>query len=76
MSTTEISAADVKRAISALDRAWNALAPLQGDEANDSVVVLRSDIRQYLEYLEHAQWWRRTGCGSSRATADNGPNVN
>lgn len=60
MVITGISPADVKRVIAALDRAWHALGPLQGDEANDSVVVLRSDIRQYLEYLEHATWWRRT----------------
>jgi hypothetical protein len=52
---------EVRHAIKTLDAAWKALEPLMdGDEsANDGRVRLRSDIREYLEYLERAKWWRK-----------------
>lgn len=52
---------EVRRAIKALEAAWRALEPLaDGEEAeNDSRVRLRSDMREYCEYLENAKWWRK-----------------
>lgn len=54
--------AQVKRAIKALDAAYHALEPLSScsqGAADDSRVKLRSDINEYLTYLERATWWRK-----------------
>lgn len=49
----------VKRAIRALERAWVDLEDLSMDDPRDGVTRLRTDIREYLEYLERATWWRK-----------------
>lgn len=54
--------AQVQRAIKALDAAYKALEPLSVHAlgaADDSRVRLRSDINEYLTYLENARWWKR-----------------
>lgn len=61
MSSTEKQfERSVKKAIKVLDAAWAALGEITDDRAqrDDSRVRLRTDIREYLEYLEHAKWWR------------------
>lgn len=51
----------VRRAIKTLDAAYDAMGPLASDHNGDgSRVRLRSDIREYLEYLERATWWRKS----------------
>ena len=50
----------VLAAIKAMDKARDALAPLLHlDDANDSVMRLRSDLAEYAGYLESATWWRK-----------------
>lgn len=49
----------VRKAIKALDAAWEAIELLSMDDPNDSVSRLRSDIREYTDYLERARWWRK-----------------
>lgn len=54
--------AEVKRAIKALDAAYRAMEPLSSrsaGNADDTRVKLRSDINEYLTYLENATWWRK-----------------
>lgn len=54
--------AQVRRAIKALDAAYKAMEPLSSASqgaADDSRVKLRSDINEYLTYLERATWWRK-----------------
>lgn len=47
-------------AIKAMDAARKALAPLMRfDDANNSVMRLRTDLAEYAEYLENATWWRK-----------------
>lgn len=54
--------AQIKRVIKTLDAAWEALGCFTGCgdiPADDTRVRLRSDMREYLEYLERATWWRK-----------------
>lgn len=55
------TAKEVRQAIKALDAAWRALEPLADDAlpGDDSRVRLRTDIREYCEYLENAKWWQK-----------------
>lgn len=54
-----ITEKQVMKAIKAMDAARDALAPLvHRDEANDSVMRLRTDLAEYAGYLESATWWR------------------
>lgn len=51
----------VRKAIKAMDAAREALAPLlHREEANDSVMRLRTDLGEYASYLESATWWRKS----------------
>lgn len=54
--------AEVRRAIKALDAAYKAVGALAAHslgDADDTRVKLRSDINEYLTYLENATWWRK-----------------
>lgn len=54
--------AEVRRAIKALDGAYKAMGALAAHSlgnADDTRVKLRSDINEYLTYLENATWWRK-----------------
>lgn len=55
----------VRAAIKALDAAWRAMEPISVDEPRDSASRLRSDIREYVDYLDGAKWWRSAKTGGA-----------